>query len=587
MRLRSIGSFGLILITLLLLTMVQLPVVASSEDEEIQHGLSQDLPKALGYYLDNSGAYTEVKDGSKVLTFTMALASMGMSQELLNIPETVEEEDYPFSIDDALAPLDWAFKYFNAPYKGDERGYVNFYDLEQGDDSFSRASKRTSDQVLMIRAAIQGIALLNRKTTTSAKIPTWSKAISDTWEFIEDRLYDSTYGGWAIAVTPINNTHYATDWTKTVESNSWTIISLLPSLETISSITDLNSETIKSRCIQTMNLLGTHLLEPTGQVRPFSSRDGMIKPEFTTCRDLALFGLASMESYRTTNNQTYLLWAKQVANYAIAELWDNGFGGFFGSVSDEGNILVAGKKIEDNFLAAQLLCQLVVHDTGDLYEPILAILLSLLREILGHELGTTNKILYPTAVDRKLLSNGIFNARTQSIATFSLSELPHIIYLTRQNFYPIGRETPLILNVQLGYLPKILLRIQGETTGIDISQNITTQDLSNIQLLPVQGSRVGYHSLVLTLSIREIVFEKPILQIRCGGDILIPQGIIYLLALGVIAGVVIVIITPPALLKKWLGYWIPLLGTESLYSPQDVSPEYQLPEDEPMEGKVD
>jgi hypothetical protein len=316
----------------------------------------------------------------------------------------------------------------------------------------------------------------------------------------------------------------------------------------------------------------------------------MIKPEFTTCRDLALFGLASMESYRTTNNQTYLLWAKQVANYVISELWDNGFGGFFGSVSDEGDILVAGKKIEDNFLAAQLLCQLVVHDTGDLFEPILATLLSLLRETLGHQLDTTYNSLYPTAVDRKLLSNGIFNARTQSIATFSLSELPHIIYLTRQNLYPIGREMPLILNVQLGHLPIIHLRIQGETTGIDISQNITIQELSSIQLLPVQGSRVGYHFLDLTLSIREISFEKSRLQIRCGGDILIPQGIIYLLAIGVIAGVVIVIITPPELLKKWLGYWIPAIGSKSLYPPQEIPPEEQLPKNGPIEdieGKVD
>ncbi|MFX1534883.1 MAG: hypothetical protein ACFFDI_11725 [Promethearchaeota archaeon] len=586
MRPRSIGLFSLMLISVLLLTMVHSPV-AASEDEEIQHGLSQDLPRALGYYLGTSGAYTEIQSGSKVLTFTMALASIGLSQELLNIPETVEEKDFPFNIETALSPLDWGFQYFTDPYIRDKRGYVNFYDLEQGDDSYTRASKRTADQALMIRAAAQGITLLSRKSTTSAKIPQWSKAINETWDFIEERLYDSAYGGWAVAVTPINKTHYATDWTKTVESNAWAIISLLPSLETISSATDLNSETIKSRCIETMNVLGTHLLEPNGQVRPFSSRDGMIKPQFTTCRDLALFGLASMESYRTTNNQTYLLWAKLVANYLIAELWDNGFGGFFGSVSDEGDILVAGKKIDDNFLAAQLLCQLVVHDTGDLFEPILATLLSLLRETLGHQLDTTNKILYPTAVDRKLLSNGIFNARTQSIATFSLSELPHIIYLTRQNLYPIGRETPLVLNVQLGYLPRILLRIQGETTGIDISQNITTQDLSSIQLLPVQGSRVGYHSLDLTLSIREIPFEKPTLQIRCGGDILLPQGIIFLLALGVIAGVVIVIVTPPELLKKWLGYWIPAIDTKDLYPPQDIPPEHQLPKDEPMEGKVD
>ncbi|MFX0091097.1 MAG: hypothetical protein ACFFBD_04980 [Candidatus Hodarchaeota archaeon] len=588
MRLKIVKLITLIVITVLLLSMTPLPVSAAEEEEtDIFYHISPDFPKALKYYWDSSsGAYTETRGGSKVLAFTMALASIGMSQELLNVPESISEEDCPYAIETALYPLEWASRFFSDPYTRDKRGFVNFYDLDQGDASYTRASKRTSDQALLIRAMAQGIALVSRNSTTSAKIPQWRKAINETWTFMEDRLHDSSNSGWAVGVTPINKTHYATDWTKSVESNAWAIICLLPIAETVASATGLNKETIKNRCIEAMNFLGWHLFEGVGYVRPFASRDGSITPKFSTCRDIALFGLAAMESYRATNDSTYLIWAKQAMNYGLTALWDNGFGGFFGSVSDEGDILVTGKKTEDNFLAAQLLCQLVVHDTSDLYEPIVGTLLSILRETMGWSQGTTTTdILYPTAVDRKLISNRIWNARTQGLVTFSLTNLPHIVYLERYSLYPIGRETPYILNLQLGYLPRLLLTIQGETSGITFAENITTHGITSIQFLPVQGSQVGFHNLDLALSIRDVMFESRTISIYCGGDILIPQGIIYLLALGVIVGVVIIIVTPPEILKKWLEGLLP-----SVYAPRggiivrDAVVERSMASDSPRTG---
>ena len=63
---------------------------------------------------------------------------------------------------------------------------------------------------------------------------------------------------------------------------------------------------------------------------------------------------------------------------------------------------------------------------------------------------------------------------------------------------------------------------------------------------------MGHHSLDCSLSIREVVLETLTVRINCGGDILIPQGVIFLLAMGVIVGVVIVIVIPPERLKEWM-----------------------------------
>ncbi|MFW9991468.1 MAG: hypothetical protein ACFFD4_05370 [Candidatus Odinarchaeota archaeon] len=543
-------------ILLLLLIMTPFPVLAETDTTEIIHGINQDFPLVLDYYKHSSGGFVEEKEGAKALAFTMALSTIGMTSELLNIPPTVKE--LPFSIDTALSPLRWAAKYFDDPYARDNRGYVSFYDITQGDDSYARASKRSTDQALMIRAMAQGVQLLNRNNSNNAEIPQWKKAINETWSFI-DGLYDPEYGGWGIDVTPINRTHHTTDWSKTVESNGWVIISLLPVRGVISEATGLSIDVIQSRCFEAMDFLGSHLFEVTGQVRPFTSRDGTVTAEFTTCRDVALFGLAAMECYRAAGNDTYLDWAKKAADHALVELWDNGFGAFFGAVSDEGDVLIAGKKTEDNLLIAQLLCQLVSHDTGDLYEPILVNLLSILRNTIGeyieyeyhYSYHITAKILYPTAVDRKLISNGIFNARTQGVATFSLSQLPHISYIEQRSFYPIGRETPITLNIQLGYLPRILLTLEGHSFDLEMSKNITLQEPATIQIIPPQGTPVRKHDLYLALSLRQVGFETLSIRINCGGDIVIPQGVLYLLAMGVIVGVVIVIISPPARLKEW------------------------------------
>ncbi|MHA2338493.1 MAG: hypothetical protein ACXACX_14400, partial [Candidatus Hodarchaeales archaeon] len=180
MRSKNIFTISLLIILLLIGTF---PVHSSKITEKNELGTLMN--NSLSYFYDTSvNGYKKFRTTSNFAALDNLLASTIFMQ--LN-----EQENLTSLKEKALNPLEFSRKYLSNPYLAEKRGIVSWFKTDLGDLSYTISPRYARDQLLYIYALSQAENILESESTAR----TYNEIANKTWNYLNERLYDSTNGG--------------------------------------------------------------------------------------------------------------------------------------------------------------------------------------------------------------------------------------------------------------------------------------------------------------------------------------------------------------------------------------------------------
>lgn len=513
-------------------------------------------------YLDSNfnpgdkGALRDQPKSSDISTMTNSLAASilfdeykkGGSTDLLNNAHRIVKA---------------SSEYFRLNFHSDRRGWVASYDFAKEEESFVKSRKYTHDQFFMALGLANSYLNLDQ---IDARRPDYLDDFNKTIAFIEEYLLESDEK-WIDSVFTFNETRYTQNKLRLVEHISWTIwasLNLPPGFSSPISIDE---------SIQMLDFLDTSGTL-NGAIYNVLSPDGNSTDHIFKLRTNALYGIINLLVYEKTadlgiaNRERFLTRGKVVFDFLVDNLWDRGFKLFFDAVDEDGLLLVRGKSLMGNSLACLLASRLCrYYPTNEAIKSIYV----LSNSYIDQYLQASDKFQYYISCDSDgdpLLTP--LTLESNLLRLWQRSNTLHIINGSYVDQVSIGEKIQIDLNLD----NPDNLTYEVTVTGDEI--DTFTLNSSETQIsLPIQlkkNAEIGSSEIEIEIKVsNELIDTSDSLSIKIGSDRRLPQGLIYLVALGILVGMVVIARYPPKGLEDLISRLASIGVTEEDQPPSDDS----------------
>ncbi|OLS22659.1 MAG: hypothetical protein HeimC3_29330 [Candidatus Heimdallarchaeota archaeon LC_3] len=529
----------LFLVFVIVLVFLMNPISGSSTNVVKSNNTHDSLINSFSVYYDNSvKAYSRYPSSNQFLAYDNLLSSITLMQQY-------ERTQISTLKDASLNSLEFVRKYLSNPYISEKRGVVSWYDDNLRDLSYPKSPRYAKDQLLFIYALSQA-----EKITDSPSLSrTYNELANKTWNYLNERFYDSTNGGWYSHLLLSDETEQIDPTKRTFDLS---LMSYFFSFMDLSFI-DVSDTQIDFQLKNTLDFLRNNLVNSeTKAITSFSNKDGSLTSSNYFARENGMYGLANLLYYNNSNEHDviYLNQAKNVWTFMNDEMWDFGFNGLFSGT--DGNVpIIAGKGLEDQVQYALLSLFLWgIDETNPRYldkylETDAFIKEYLFEENSGRFYGSTDRFGKPSPFGQAISNIWGWNYFLNS---------PQIVSVTYNDQPTIGLDTEVTFQIFSPVLLEFDLEIEPLSNKIfkSYSEKITVNGLTKVVVnLPyVENPQASYNELYARLRLQ----NTTIASINWFVDILpntrIPSGFIYLVGAGVVFLIFIIIRKPPEWLKS-------------------------------------
>lgn len=452
-------------------------------------------------------------------------------------------------IQTSMATLKFLTSYLQNPLTRDRYGVIEFWDTALTDDGLTRVSKIARDQALTLLAIDKLLTFIDNGYSVQDSVYTsYLESFSNIWSFLQS-IYDIQNGGWFTKTTTLNQTSFSIDKSKRTADNM-IIISVLSEIS-VSHLSLLENGFTKAK-LQTildksMNFFITKFLITDKGISSYGSFDGSnIVTDSFFAKENTLYGLSCLDLYKYTNNITYLTQAENIWSFLKTDMYEGSFDGVFIGINDQGDPTIAGKSIEDQIFFSLLSLRLAHYSPSNnsyMTSYLTVSNLITLNFINGYQVASSTDLRFNPSPEHYI--------RSAAYYVEFLVLTPHISAVFIPQFVVIGSKVPL----------KVFFNNPLNTTlNISISSGEyleTYTELSNSSSLATDLTFTndvpnGYQDLTFSLAIS----KTPIQSLKGSFDftpnVRIPNGLIYLVGAGILAGLVVLVRRPPEILKKYL-----------------------------------
>ncbi|MFX0172816.1 MAG: hypothetical protein ACFE9L_12940 [Candidatus Hodarchaeota archaeon] len=531
MRRRILISFCLIGVILGIVFPVTVVRCSSSEKSFFWGNFYKQAISIDSHFSHSSGALRDSPYSSSISAMANSLAAHTLLTEY-NMGGSSELQKFAHDIINASS------RYFGEIYTSDSRGWVSFYDFSKEDDSYIKGKKFTHDQLLMLLGLTNIYLNLNENSPYKRDYFAFT---NNTKDFIED-LFIETDGKWIDSVYIFNETLYTKNRFRIVEHICWTIWAALKLPSSFSSPISIGSLTQMADFLAENGILN-------GAIYSILNPEGDSSDDVFKLRINALYGIINLELYEKTNQTKFLNRGKLTFDFLVKNLWDLNFKGFFDQANEDGLLLVQGKSLSGNALACLLASKLAqFFPANDTIESIYVLTNLFIEKYLQSE----DKFNYFISCDRDGDPLALVTLYSNIMRLWQQANSLHIINGTTPQFVSIGEEIKLKLNV----VNPSNLAYNLTVTGDEIdSYNQTTSDTHiTVTLSLRRNARIGGSSIFVNLKLfNEIIDESGPISITIGSDRRWPQGLVYIIALGILVAMAVIARYPPKSLEEFLA----------------------------------
>lgn len=523
MKKSLILSLGIMVIVLLSIFPISLAKGSNNNRTTFYGSIYEQTQAIEDYYLhqdskalkkDRNEAVIETKTNSLFASTLFHEYSNGGSIKLQNIAQSIVRA---------------STQYFDEAYTSDNAGWVSMYDFYKAENSYVKSRKFTHDQVLMMLSL--ALSYSNLASDDEFKSD-YAEGITETQGFIERNLQE-TESGWVDSLFTVNRTSYTKNHFRIIENICWTIWAILSLPDSIDSPFSLTEIT------QIMNLIHTNGTY-NGAVFNVLSPDWDSSDDVLKLRTNALYGIINLMLYEITSNTNFLDRGKAIFDFIRSNMYDRGFGGFFDVVDKNGMLVVQRKSTTGNALACLLSSKLCkFYPTNETIKTTLVRTNRFIEENLLNE----NSGLYYITCERSGSPLIQHSLQTDTIRLWQRVNSLHIINGSISSEISIGDKIEIDLYLNNKENLNYSIFINGDEVE---SYNQTSTDSHLSLLLNLKSNaEIGYSDIDITIKVLSGTIDQDSVQIRIGSDRRLPQGLVYLIALGLLAGIVVVVRYPP------------------------------------------
>jgi hypothetical protein len=286
-----------------------------------------------------------------------------------------------------------------------------------------------------------------------------------------------------------------------------------------------------------------------GAVYSILSPEGGSSDDVFKLRVNALYGIINLELYEKTNQTKFLDRGKSSFDFLVKNLWDLNFKGFFDQANEDGLLLVQGKSLSGNALACLLASKLAQYfPANDTIESVY-VLSNLFIEKHLQSIDTFN---YFISCDRDGDPLTLLTLYSNIMRLWQRANSLHINNGKTPQFVSIGEEIKLELEVANPSNLTYDLTVTGDEID-PYNQTISGTNVT-ITLSLRRNARIGDSSISVTLKVlNEIIDESGPISITIGSDRRWPQGLVYIIALGILVAMAVIARYPPKSLEEFLA----------------------------------
>jgi hypothetical protein len=296
-----------------------------------------------------------------------------------------------------------------------------------------------------------------------------------------------------------------------------------------------------------MDLFSSKFLIENKGISSYGSSDGsnVVNDIFFT-KENTLYGLANSAMFSLTNNDTFLNNAKYIWNYIKTTFWEIGFGGVFIGVNSAGDPTIAGKSLEDQIFYSLLSLKLSSQDQSN--NDYLSYFLKM-NKLIKYNFVKNNNIASST--DLRFNPSTEYYVRSSAYYINYLIEEPHVSSISLPNTITIGEKLPVKIFIRNSESISMNISISGNVYLIPKSITTTT-NTEEIELSFQNTVQSGSQNINFNITISKTSIQQFSSYVTLNPNVRIPNGLIYLVGAGLLAGIVVLVRRPPEIIREFI-----------------------------------
>jgi hypothetical protein len=506
---------------------------ATGEGKVVFQGkFQQQIASIVSNFLHPTGALQDTKSSNIINSMINSLAASiifdeynkGGSTNLLSLAQKI---------------VGTSSQYFGEAFASDNRGWLSYYDFGKETFSYVKGRKFTHDNFLMLLALANNYLSLEGE---DVERPDNLAFANETEKFIQEYMLEDDFK-WIDSLSIFNQSLYTKNSFIFVEHVCWTIWASLNLPTSFNSPLTMDSITQMAEFLAenaTSNGAIFNILSPSGE-----SSDDVFK-----LRTNALYGIINLVLYEELNDIKYLNRGKAVFDYVTSTLWDKGFKGFFDQSDKTGLLIVQGKSLGGNALACLLASKLLqYYPTNSTIKSIYVLADQFIERNLAY---IPSDSLYYVSCNRDGSNKvGTITLQSNLMRLWQRSNSLHLISGISQERVSIGEKVTLDLVINNPDNLNYTIFVDGYEIE---SMNQTTSE-SHISLeIPLKSNaEVGSTNYDLEIRVSNIKIDgSENIHLQIGSDRRLPPGLVYVLAISILAVLVILARYPPKNLEDLL-----------------------------------
>ncbi len=505
--------------------------VTNNNRVSFQGNFQQQVAAIESNFLHPQGALQDTKSSSVISSMTNSLAASiifdeynrGGSTDLLTFAQGIVET---------------SSKYFGEAFASDNRGWLSYYDYGKDTDSYIKGRKFTHDNLMMLLALANSYLNLEEEDVRG---PDYLAFANETEEFMKEYMFEDDFK-WVDSLFIFNQTLYTKNSYILVEHVCWTIWASLNLPTSFDSPLTLNSIT------QMVEFLAVNATS-NGAIFNILSPDGESSDNVFKLRTNALYGIINLILYEKVDDVKYLIRGKVVFDYIVENLWDKGFKGFFDQSDETGLLIVQGKSLAGNAMACLLASNLLRYYPDD--DAIKSIYI-LVNQFIEKHLTSTFNSLYHVSCNRDGSNKlSIINLDSNLIRLWQLSNSLHLV--SGNAFQQVSIGEKLIIDLFVSNPDNLNYSVFIYGSEIESTNQTSSESHLTLEIALKNNAEIGYTTYDIEIRVSNVKIDgSENIHLQIGSDRRLPPGLVYVLAISVIAVIVVLARYPPKNLEEFL-----------------------------------
>ncbi len=524
------------LIALIIILGTIAPVLVSHAETNnnrvtFQGNFQQQVASIESNFLHPLGALQDTKSSSVISSMANSLAASIIFNEY-NRGGSVDL--LPF----AQGIVETSSKYFGEAFASDNRGWLSYYDYIKDTDSYIKGKKYTHDNFLMLLALANSYLSLEEE---DVRRPDFLAFANETEEFIQEYMLEDDFK-WVDSLFIFNQTLYTKNPFKLVEHICWTIWASLNLPSSFGSPLALDS------IVQMAEFLAVNATS-NGAIFNILSPEGESSDDVFKLRTNALYGIINLILYEKIEDVTYLNRGKAVFDFITENLWDKGFKGFFDQSDESGLLIVQGKSLGGNALACLLASKLLrYYPAADTIKSIYV----LVDQFIEKHLISSSNSLYHVSCNRDGSNKlDLITLESNLIRLWQRSNSLHLINGDSLQQVSIGEKV--VINLRISNPDNLSYTVFVTGNEIESINQTTFEGQLTLEIPLKNNAEIGFTTFNVEIRVSNVNLDvSENIQLQIGSDRRLPPGLVYVLAIGVIAVIVVLARYPPKNLEEFL-----------------------------------